>query len=135
MSCEKILTVGNIIIGDEILKGYVKETNSHFLAKQCFPKGLKLERILVLPDEEEIIAKSVAEFSEKYDYVVTSGGIGPTHDDITFDSVAKAFNEKLGVHYFYAELNAKMSSIYLYIIKFFGSKFEDFQIFNRYFYP
>ena len=113
MSCEKILTVGNIIIGDEILKGYVKETNSNFLAKQCFPKGLKLERILVLPDEEEIIAKSVAEFSKKYDYVVTSGGIGPTHDDITFDSVAKAFNEKLGGNYFLAELfNAKMCSIY-----------------------
>ena len=92
----KPLTVGNIIIGDEILKGYVKETNSHFLAKQLFPKGIQLERILILPDEEEIIAKSVAEFSEKYDFVVTSGGIGPTHDDITFDSVAKAFNEKFG---------------------------------------
>lgn len=94
----RTVTVGNVIIGDEILKGYIKETNSSYLAKKLFPSGIKLERVIVLPDDEQAIADCVADFSTRFDIVITSGGIGPTHDDITFQSVARAFGEECIVH-------------------------------------
>ncbi|XP_019877956.2 FAD synthase isoform X1 [Aethina tumida] len=95
---KKKKTTGIIVIGDEILKGEVIDTNSHFLAKGLHKLGLNLNKISVIGDNVEDVCKEVKKFSEHYDYVITSGGIGCTHDDITFEAVGKAFDSPLVVH-------------------------------------
>lgn len=89
------VTAGIIIIGDEILKGYTQDTNSFYLCKKLRSLGVKVQRISVLPDDVETIATEIASFSSRFTYVLTSGGIGPTHDDVTFEAVGRAFGEKL----------------------------------------
>ena len=79
-------------------QGYVQDTNTAFLASTLFKNGIKLSQIAVLPDDKNLIAEQVALFSSKFDIVITSGGIGPTHDDITFESVAQAFDEDVSVN-------------------------------------
>jgi len=91
-------TVATCIIGDEILTGRIADTNAHFLAKECFNRGLDLQKIIVVPDDMEEIGNAVTELSRKYDLVFTSGGIGPTHDDITYEAIANAFGLKLEEH-------------------------------------
>ena len=92
------ITAGIVIIGNEILSGKVRDDNSFFLASELRSLGVDLERISIIPDDIEIIGKEVAEFSGKYDYVFTSGGVGPTHDDVTMEGIAKGFNVKLVEH-------------------------------------
>ncbi|MCJ1312248.1 hypothetical protein MMC25_005922 [Agyrium rufum] len=87
-----IHTAGCIIIGDEVLGGKTVDTNSANFAKLCFSLGMNLKRIEVIADDEDEIIEATRRMSEKYDFVVTSGGIGPTHDDITYESIAKAFD-------------------------------------------
>lgn len=87
-----------IVIGDEILTGKVKDENSFVFAKAMFDKGVRVERIIVIPDEIEVIAKATREYSSIYDYVFTSGGVGPTHDDKTFDGIASGFGLRLTQH-------------------------------------
>lgn len=84
-------TAGIIIIGDEILSGKTKDDNSFFMAQQLWAHGIYLRRICVVPDSVEDIAETIRDFSEKFDYVFTSGGIGPTHDDVTIEGISKAF--------------------------------------------
>jgi len=84
-------TAGVIVIGDEILSGRTQDTNSNFIADKLTKEGIKLEEILVIQDVKEIIKKNVINFSSKYSYVFTTGGIGPTHDDITSESISEAF--------------------------------------------
>lgn len=88
-----IRTAACLIIGDEVLNGKTLDTNSNKLAKLCFVLGIDLKRIEVIPDDEETIAESAQRLSRTYDWVVTSGGIGPTPDDITYASLAKAFGD------------------------------------------
>ena len=88
------LTAGVIIIGDEILSGRTKDANANFIAKQLIKIGIKLSKIIVIPDESEVIINTIMEFHKKFTYVFTTGGIGPTHDDITSESIAKAFKKK-----------------------------------------
>ncbi|KAL3980719.1 ephrin-A [Sarotherodon galilaeus] len=88
-------TAAILIIGDEILKGHTVDTNSAFLTKALRKLGVSVQRITVIPDVQEVIAKEVALLSSQYTHLITSGGIGPTHDDVTFESVAIAFHEEL----------------------------------------
>ncbi|KAJ3249885.1 hypothetical protein HDU77_007302 [Chytriomyces hyalinus] len=91
-------TIACLIIGDEVLGGKTRDTNSQFLATLCFNAGLSLRRVVVVPDEETDIAEQVRLLSAKYGHVITSGGIGPTHDDITYSAIANAFNVPLIRH-------------------------------------
>nr|XP_054761805.1 FAD synthase-like [Lytechinus pictus] len=91
-------TAGIIIIGDEILKGHTMDTNSHFICSELYKLGVRVERVSVIHDDLSVIASEVASFSKRYTHVITSGGIGPTHDDVTFEGVAKAFDEEIVPH-------------------------------------
>ncbi|XP_017775599.1 PREDICTED: FAD synthase-like [Nicrophorus vespilloides] len=93
-----VKTAAVIVIGDEILNGEVLDTNSNYVAKTLHNLGVKLEKISVIGDNIDEIANETKLFSERYDYVITTGGIGPTHDDVTFTAIAKAFNEELLPH-------------------------------------
>jgi len=93
-----VKTAALIIIGDEILTGKVKDDNSLVFARLMFSRGIELKRITVIPDDVAIIAKTIRDFCNTYDYVASSGGIGPTHDDVTLEGVALAFNKKLREH-------------------------------------
>ncbi len=88
-------TAGIIIIGDEITKGKVADTNSNFIAQKLYSLGVDVRKISVIPDDMDDIAEEVALFSKKFTHVVTAGGIGPTHDDITYQAIAKGLQEKL----------------------------------------
>ncbi|GAA5821392.1 hypothetical protein JCM10212_000279, partial [Sporobolomyces blumeae] len=92
-----VRTAGMLVIGDEILNGKTRDTNSNFLAKLTFDLGIELKRIEVIADDEAEIGEAVTRMHKNYDWVVTCGGIGPTHDDITYESIAKAF--KVGVEH------------------------------------
>jgi molybdenum cofactor synthesis domain-containing protein len=92
ITSRKISTAACLVIGDEVLGGKIREGNGHFFSKYCTRNGIALRRIEVIPDEEVEIVEAVKRMSTKYDFVVTSGGIGPTHDDITYASIAKAFD-------------------------------------------
>ncbi|XP_030639469.1 FAD synthase [Chanos chanos] len=91
-------TAAIIIIGDEILKGHTVDTNSTFLCCALRKLGVCVRRITVIPDVPEIIAKEVAQLAPTVTHLITSGGVGPTHDDVTFESVALAFGEKVVAH-------------------------------------
>jgi len=93
-----ISTAACLIIGDEVLGGKTVDTNSAFFAKYCFSLGIGLKRIEVIADDEEEIIEAIRRMSDRYDFVVTSGGIGPTHDDITYQSIGKAFSLPLTLH-------------------------------------
>ncbi|KAI1495895.1 molybdopterin binding domain-containing protein [Biscogniauxia marginata] len=93
-----IYTAACLVIGDEVLGGKTTDTNSAYMAKWCFSLGMNLKRIEVIEDDEDEIIEAVRRMSTRYDFVVTSGGIGPTHDDITYQSIAEAFGLKLKLH-------------------------------------
>jgi FAD synthetase len=86
---------GILIVGNEILSGKVTDTNSPYLCRELRILGVDVERILTIPDEVEVIAREVGALAKSHDVVFTSGGIGPTHDDLTMDGVALAFGRKL----------------------------------------
>jgi molybdenum cofactor synthesis domain-containing protein len=88
-------TASLIIIGNEILSGRTKDTNLNYIAKELGDIGVIFSEVRVIPDIEQKIIDTVNELRNEYDYVFTTGGIGPTHDDITTLSIAKAFGLKL----------------------------------------
>ena len=87
-----------LIIGNEILSGRTRDTNTSTLALWLNSIGVKVLEVKIIPDIEETIVSSVNLLREQYDYVFTTGGIGPTHDDITAQSIAKAFNLSYEIH-------------------------------------
>ncbi|CDO70069.1 hypothetical protein BN946_scf184601.g22 [Trametes cinnabarina] len=92
-----LLAVGKVR-GDEILNGKTLDRNSNYFARYCFEHGVDLRRIEVVPDEEDDIVEAARRLVKTFDFVITSGGIGPTHDDITYASLAKAFDQPLEYH-------------------------------------
>jgi molybdenum cofactor synthesis domain-containing protein len=90
-SISEIVTAGLLVIGDEILSGRTKDKNIGFTADYLTAIGIDLKEVRVVPDEEPEIVAALNALRARYTYVFTTGGIGPTHDDITADAVAKAF--------------------------------------------
>jgi molybdenum cofactor synthesis domain-containing protein len=97
MSQAEAPTAAVLVIGDEILSGRTKDSNSGFIADTLTDLGIDLEEVRVVADRKAAIVEAVRALSGKYDYVFTTGGIGPTHDDITADAVAEAFNVSLDI--------------------------------------
>ena len=87
-----------LIIGNEILSGRTQDTNTSTLATWLNSIGVKVNEVRVVPDDEKIIIDTLNLLRKNYNYVFTTGGIGPTHDDITAESVSKAFNRKYQIH-------------------------------------
>ena len=96
MIFNKEFTSAILIIGNEILSGRTVDKNTSFIAKWLGDLGISVEEVKIIPDKEDVIISSLNELRKKYQYVFTTGGIGPTHDDITSESVAKAFGKKYG---------------------------------------
>jgi molybdenum cofactor synthesis domain-containing protein len=107
-----IVTAAVLVIGDEILSGRTKDKNIGYIADFLTALGIDLKEVRVVSDEEEAIVAAVNALRRKYDYLFTTGGIGPTHDDITAESVAKAFGVPIDVHpEAVAILKARMAKI------------------------
>ncbi|HTW87708.1 MAG TPA: molybdopterin-binding protein [Candidatus Binataceae bacterium] len=84
-----------VVVGNEILSGKIQDSNAYFTARELRAAGVGLERIAVVPDELDAIAAEVRECAARFDFVLTSGGVGPTHDDLTMEGVARAFGRSL----------------------------------------
>ena len=95
---ERIVTACVLVIGNEILSGRTQDTNLNHIARQLNDWGIRVREARVIPDVEETIVDAVRDASTRFDYVFTTGGIGPTHDDITADCIAAAFSVGLVEH-------------------------------------
>jgi molybdenum cofactor synthesis domain-containing protein len=87
-----------VVIGNEILSGKVQDSNAYFAARELRRVGVSLKRIGVVPDETKAIVDEVESSARNHDFVITSGGVGPTHDDITIEAIALAFGRKMVIH-------------------------------------
>jgi molybdenum cofactor synthesis domain-containing protein len=95
---KRIYTAALVIIGDEILSGRTQDANLAYLAKWLNVHGIRLKAARVVPDETPMIVEAVNAMRAAHDYVFTTGGIGPTHDDITVDAIAAAFGVPVVIH-------------------------------------
>ncbi|MEJ7602424.1 MAG: molybdopterin-binding protein [Kofleriaceae bacterium] len=98
-------TAGIVVIGDEILTGKFADENAAYLIGELRALGVELRRITVIPDELADIAETVTRFSARFDHVFTSGGVGPTHDDLTMEGIANGFGTRVVRH---PDLEAKV---------------------------
>ena len=87
-----------IIIGNEILSGRTQDKNINHIAKELFLCGVSLQLVIVIPDSKKIIISQIRKLKTRYDYIITTGGIGPTHDDITSESISLAVRKKYKLH-------------------------------------
>ena len=94
---ERIVTAGVLVIGNEILSGRTQDVNLSHIAIVLGERGVRVREARVVPDVEDVIVAAVNDARERFDYVFTTGGIGPTHDDITAECIAKAFGVPLVV--------------------------------------
>jgi molybdenum cofactor synthesis domain-containing protein len=94
---ETIVTAAALVIGDEILSGRTRDQNINYIAQHLTRVGIRLQEVRVVADAEGAIAAAVNELRTRYTYLITTGGIGPTHDDITADAVAKALGVEIGL--------------------------------------
>src|ERR1700740_2110121 len=104
---EARVTAAVLIIGDEILSGRTQDTNLRDIARYLGVYGVDVAEVRIVPDVIEEVATALNALRSRYDYVITTGGIGPTHDDITADAVAAAFGVELYEH---PEIMALMAS-------------------------
>jgi molybdenum cofactor synthesis domain-containing protein len=93
-----VSTAAMLVIGDEILSGRTQDSNSNYVARQLAALGIDLKEVRIVGDIEDEIVAALNALRTRYDFVFTSGGIGPTHDDITADAVARAFGVGIGYH-------------------------------------
>ena len=98
MSDERIWTAAVLVIGDEILSGRTQDKNVSQIATWLDVQGIRLREVRIVPDVEGEIVDALNAIRARYDYVFTTGGIGPTHDDITVDAVAKALGVGVVIH-------------------------------------
>ena len=98
MKNKKEIFASIIVIGNEILSGRTQDTNTKTLSIWLNSLGIKVQEVRTIPDLEKVIVNTVNELRDKYNYIFTTGGIGPTHDDITASSISKAFNLKYEPH-------------------------------------
>lgn len=91
-------TAGIIIIGNEVLSGKTQDINSTFLCRDLRSLGVDVRRVIVIPDEIELIGHTAASFASYWDYVFTTGGVGPTHDDVTVEGIAHGFGTEAITH-------------------------------------
>ena len=91
-------TAAMLVIGDEILSGRTRDSNTHYLAGELTQRGIRLMEVRVVADDHADIVAAVNALRARWDHVFTSGGIGPTHDDITADAVADAFGVGIGIN-------------------------------------
>jgi len=98
MTNKKEIIAGIIIIGNEVLSGRTQDINTSTIATWLNSLGIEVKEVRVIPDVEEIIIDTVNKLRKKFNYVFTTGGIGPTHDDITAESISNAFNLEYGFH-------------------------------------
>jgi molybdenum cofactor synthesis domain-containing protein len=96
-------TAALLVIGNEILSGKVVDTNTPYLAKELRALGVALQRILTIPDDIDEIAAAIREMQPRYDHVFTSGGVGPTHDDVTIEGIAKGLGRRVVRNSFVAD--------------------------------
>ena len=94
MTKKKIKNASLVIIGNEILTGRTQDKNINYIAKELFKSGISLEFVCVIPDIKRKIVATIRKLKKTYDYVITTGGIGPTHDDITAESISIAVKKK-----------------------------------------
>jgi len=97
-------TAAMLVIGNEVLSGRTREANAYLAAQQLFQRGCKLSEIAIVPDVDTAIIAGLNRLRHQFDAVITSGGIGPTHDDITMEAVARAFDDKLIEHRFIVQI-------------------------------
>jgi len=88
-------TAAALIVGNEILTGKIPDTNTAFLARGLFELGIELRRVVVCPDEVDVISRDLTQLRASHDLVFTSGGVGPTHDDVTIEGVAASFGRPI----------------------------------------
>ncbi len=98
MPNKKEIIAGIIIIGNEVLSGRTKDINTSTISTWLNSLGIEVKEVRVIPDDEKIIIGTVNELRKKFNYIFTTGGIGPTHDDITAESISNAFNLEYGFH-------------------------------------
>ena len=91
-------TAGILIIGNEILSGKVQDANSPFLCTELRALGVDVQKISVICDDPETIAREAREFADRFDIVFTTGGVGPTHDDMTIEGIARGFGTRVIRH-------------------------------------
>tara|TARA_B100000965_G_scaffold287748_1_gene245571 strand:+ start:715 stop:1467 length:753 start_codon:yes stop_codon:yes gene_type:complete len=96
MTNKKEIIAGIIIIGNEVLSGRTKDINTSTIAIWLNSLGIKVNEVRTIPDDEKIIIDTVNELRRNFNYIFTTGGIGPTHDDITAEAISKAFNLEYG---------------------------------------
>src|SRR5437762_3470152 len=102
-------TAGIIVIGNEILSGKTRDENALYLVRELRDLGVDVRKISIIPDELHLISDEVRHFSNAYDYVFTTGGVGPTHDDLTMDGIAGAFGRRIRRN---SELEASIRRFY-----------------------
>src|SRR5262247_66764 len=88
-------TAGIVVIGNEILSGKTRDENSPYLVRELRDLGVEVRKISVIPDELRQISDEVRDFSKSFHYVFTTGGVGPTHDDLTMEGIADAFGRRI----------------------------------------
>jgi molybdenum cofactor synthesis domain-containing protein len=91
-------TAGIVIIGNEVLSGKTHDINSYFFCTELRQLGVEVQKISTIQDIIELIGQEVSQFSKQFDFVFTSGGVGPTHDDVTIDGIAQGFGLKVARH-------------------------------------